>query len=128
MSILKNRKVLVYLVVSMLLVFASGFFVGKCVFNDGKRSHWGKQSYRSHMMTEKFTKALSLNPTQVAQLEVILDRHKESIKEIRQDFRKTYRSHREKKISEIEAILTAEQQVEFKKLREKYKKKRHRRY
>ena len=129
MSILKNRKVLFYLVVYTLLIFLSGLLIGKCLSNDGRRQHWGKhRTYSHHMMTERFTKSLSLTPLQVTQLEVILDKHKESIMEIRQDIRKSFKVHREKKIAEIDAILTPEQKIKFKEMREKHKRKRHRRH
>jgi len=128
MSILKNRKVLFYLVVYTLLIFLSGLLIGKCL-DDSRRHHWGKHRTYSHQrMTERFTKSLSLTPTQVTQLEVILEKHKESIMEIRKDTRKTFKLHREKKVAEIEAILTPEQQVKFKEMREKHKKRRNHRH
>lgn len=136
MSFLKNRKALLYLSVYTVLVLMSGVFIGKWVDNEGKfgkRHHWKKYHY-SHpqKMTDKFAQKLDLTDKQKGQLFTILETHKTSIQAMRKKMRGEFKLIRDQRVSDINAILSSEQQEKFAKMQKKYekrhsKKKRYRR-
>lgn len=123
--LLKNKKILTYLVLYTIFIFLSGIFIGKSFLDDTGR-HWKKYgNHRYERITEKFSKSLSLNSKQETQFKVIIDRHKVSIREVRKEFKVKFKELKDKKISEINDILTPEQQNKFELLRKKYQKKNH---
>lgn len=120
MSLFSNKKFVLGIAVYTVLVLASGYLVGKSGFGNcergrdhGTRMHHGK-------MTDHVASTLSLNETQKTQLEDIVSRHKSSIKEVRGEFREKYDGLRDKKVTEINAILSTEQQAKFSEMRSKW--------
>lgn len=84
----------------------------------------GQKKYE-HQQKDKIKKlvdALSLTEQQETQLTAIIEKHKVSMKEMDKGMKEKFQHAREQKIAEINAILTPDQQLKFKELIEKYKK------
>lgn len=133
MSLLKNKKVLMYLVCYTVLVFLSGIFIGKCAAYN-KKSCYRKSSFskmhhvekngedmHDHML-RKFTKKLDLNEAQQVQVKEILSKYKPSLKEMRSELHKRFEETRKAFESEMIEILSEEQKEKFQKFQKRFKK------
>ena len=81
LSVLKNRKIALYLTVYTLLILMSGVFIGKqCSYNKKqceKSPHCQSKRFNHHeKMMDRFIKKLDLSSKQIQQLETIVENHK----------------------------------------------------
>ena len=128
MSLLKNKKVLLYLSIYSILIFLSGIFVGELCF-DGRGKH-GKAYDVQHrsQAVQKLSKELALSVDQEVKVKAIINQHRVSIKEVRKELKTTFKNLQDQKVSEINEILTPDQQEKFNEIRKKYKHKKDRRH
>lgn len=131
MSLLKNKRVLIYLGIYTLCIFGSGVLTGNMIENDRKPHghHWEERhDKRSEKLQSMLTKKLDLTTIQQTQLADIVKSHKEALKEMKDGVHGRFDAIRDAHMAEINAILTPSQKERFKKIQEKMKKKmkRHR--
>ncbi|MDA1354080.1 MAG: hypothetical protein O3A01_06430 [bacterium] len=124
MNLFSNKKFFLGIVVYTVLVLSSGYLLGKSGFGDcAKKDDHPKRSSH-HMghgkMTAHFSSTLDLTADQQQKLDEIVSRHTVSINKIRGEFRAKYDGLREKKVGEINAILTPQQQSKFREMRAKW--------
>ncbi len=124
------RQPTLKLVLSLLVVFASGIAVGVV----GDRYFTGRQQaaikgprtpeeYR-RAYVEEMNKRLKLTPPQLEQLNRILDETREQFRQLREKQRPEVRALQEAQTAKINAILTPEQQEEYARMRKEREEKR----
>ncbi len=128
MSLLKNKKIVFYLVCYTILIFLSGLFIGNS-FSFTRQHHRYRECRKPKIekrlcySKKRFYQKLNLTAEQTKQLESILEKHQKSIEQMRSSFKKDFKSIKDQKIAEINSILTSEQKGKFSKIREKRNKK-----
>jgi Spy/CpxP family protein refolding chaperone len=122
MKLLKNRTVLLTLLLVGFLAFGSGVLVGsKC--QTTHKGHWKQKDVSGHeRQITYFIKALKLSSEQDIAFRAIMAQHAVALKQERHHLKGRYDALKAQKISEINGILTPEQQITFKQLMEKHEK------
>lgn len=125
------RKSNLVLVLSLLVVFASGVVVG--VVGDrylGEPARAAKaprspEEYR-RAYVEEMNRRLKLSPDQLAELNRILDETREQFRQLREKQRPEVKALQDAQTAKINAILTPDQQEEYSRMRKEREEKRKR--
>ncbi len=126
------RKSNLVLVLSLLVVFASGVVVG--VVGDrylGASSRAATKAPRSpeeyrRAYVEEMNRRLKLSPDQLAELNRILDETREQFRQLREKQRPEVKALQDAQTAKINAILTPDQQEEYSRMRKEREEKRKR--
>lgn len=118
------------LALSLILVFVSGVAVGALGYrsfhpDDQKKARQLRtpEGYRKAYLAE-MKSHLKLSDSQLAQLNTILDETREKYRQLREKQRPDMKAIQDGQISEINAMLSAEQQQEYAKMRRQREEKR----
>jgi hypothetical protein len=112
------------MLLSLMLVFASGVVVGSLGYRyynqeERKKDHRPRtpEEYRQAYMAEMKAR-LKLSGEQSAKLGKILDETRDRFRELREKQRPDYKAIQDAQTAAINAILSAEQQAEYNKMRQ----------